>query len=159
MFSIRSILATSITVALIAPTLAHADQSQDEQAIRQTIARYESALNASDTTRIVDLYTENGIQMAPDAPTAVGAQALRQTYDKTFKAISLALKFTVDEVKLLGKNTALLRSHSEGTLKVNSADSAANPAAFKELFILAKQPDGDWKLSHYSFASAPLGHP
>lgn len=124
--------------------------------IRQTLARYETALNVADTATIVDLYTKDGIQMAPDAPAAVGAEGIKAAYEGTFKAISLKLKFTVDEVKVLSKTSALLRSHSAGTLKVNGTDQPAGPAAFKELFILNKQANGQWKFSHYSFSTAPV---
>ena len=156
MSSIRNSFAPLLLAALIAPTLTYAKDTPDEQAIRQTLSRYESALNAVDTATIVNLYTDDGVQMAPDAPAAVGREAVKSAYDGTFKAISLKLKFTVDEVKLLGKNAALLRSHSAGTLKVNGTDQPAGPTAFKELFVLNKQADGQWKFSHYSFSTAPV---
>ncbi|ATB36136.1 hypothetical protein CYFUS_001550 [Cystobacter fuscus] len=155
MTSIRILCASLLLATATTPALAHAKDSADERAIRQTLARYESALNAADTDTIVSLYTEQGVQMAPDAPAAVGREAVRAAYDGTFKAISLNLKFTVDEVKMLGKDRALLRSHSNGTLKVNGSGQPAGPAAFKELFILSKQKSGEWKFSHYSFSAAP----
>lgn len=156
MISTKKLIAPLLLSALLAPHFAQAKENADEGAIRQVLARYESALNAADTDSIVDLYKADGVQMAPDAPAAVGSEAIKATYAGTFKAISLNLKFTVDEVKLLSKNTALLRSHSVGTLKVNGVEQPAGPAAFKELFILNKQGDGHWKFSHYSFSSAPV---
>lgn len=148
--------AASLLVALaVAPTFARADNSA-EQAIRQTLVRYESALNASDTAKVLAVYTASGIQMAPDAPAAVGAEAVRAAYDGTFKAISLKLKFTVDEIRLMGPNHALLRTHSNGTVKVNGTDQPAAPAAFKELFLLQRQADGQWKFIHYSFSASPV---
>lgn len=155
MYSIRTAFAPFLLAAAMAPALAHAKDNPDEQAIRQTLSRYESALNAADAATIVDLYTKEGVQMAPDAPAAVGREAVKAVYDGTFKAISLKLKFTVDEVKVLSKTSALLRSHSAGTLKLNGTDQPAGPAAFKELFVLNKQPNGQWKFSHYSFSTAP----
>lgn len=156
MHPIRTAAATFLLAAVLAPSVVNATGNADEQAIRQTLARYESALNAADTASIVDLYTEDGVQMAPDAPAVVGQDAVKATYDGTFKAISLKLKFNVDEIKVLSKTSALLRSHSAGTLKVNSTDQPAGPAAFKELFVLNKQADGQWKFTHYSFSTAPV---
>ncbi len=135
--------------------LAHAAPAPDTAAIRLTLQRYEAALNRADTTAIVQLYTEDGVQMAPDAPAAAGREALRSAYAATFQAIALRLAFTVDEIVLLGKDAALLLSQSTGTLKVQGNDQPAGPAAFKELFVLRKQPDGQWKVSHYSFSAAP----
>ena len=153
---IRTAVTPFFLAAVLVPSFANATGNADEQAIRQTLARYESALNVADTAAIVDLYTQNGVQMAPGAPAAVGQDAIKATYDGTFKAISLKLKFNVDEIKVLSKTSALLRSHSAGTLKVNGTDQPAGPAAFKELFVLNKQADGQWKFSHYSFSTVPV---
>lgn len=150
----RSIIATALLAPLALPTLAHAKDNADLQAIRQTLQRYEHALNASDSAAIVRLFTDDGVLLAPDAPAAVGQSALRAAYEGTFTAIALKLSFTVDELKPLGQGTALLRSHSAGTLKGQGSALPAGPAAFKELFLLRKQSDGQWKFSHYSFSSA-----
>lgn len=154
MYSFQTALAT-LLLATAAPSLVYAKDVSDEQAIRQAVARYETALNAADTATIVDLYSKDGVQMAPDAPAAVGRDAVKAAYDGTFKAIALNLKFTLDEVKVLGKSSALVRSHSIGTLKVNGLEQPAGTAAFKELFVLNKQSDGQWKFTHYSFSAAP----
>lgn len=151
----RTAFVPFLLAAVIAPTLVYAKDNADEQAIRQTLAHYESALNAADTATIVDLYTKDGVQMAPDAPAVVGRDAVTAAYDGTFKAVSLKLNFTVDEVKVLSKTSALLRSHSAGTLKINGTDQSAGPTAFKELFVLNKQ-NGQWKFTHYSFSAAPV---
>lgn len=153
---IRTTLGALVVATAISPVFAGAKESADTKAIRDVLTQYEQALNAADTDKIVQLYTTDGVQMAPDAPAAVGRDAVTAAYAGTFKAISLHLKFTVEEVKLLGKNAALLRSHSDGTLKINGTDQPAGPAAFKELFVLNKQPNGQWKFSHYSFSTAPV---
>lgn len=156
MTSTQTILASLVFATIAAPALVHAKTSSDEQAIRQIVTRYETALNAADTATILDLYSRDGVQMAPDAPAAVGRDAVKAAYDGTFKAITLNLKFTVDDVKALGKTAALVRSRSAGTLKVNGVEQPAGPAAFKELFVLNKQADGQWKFTHYSFSTAPV---
>lgn len=156
MTSTRIALAALFMAGAVVPTLALAKDNLDEQAIRKTLASYETALNAADTATIVDLYTKDGVQMAPDMPAAVGQNSVKAAYEGTFKAISLKLKFNVDEVKILSKTSALLRSHSVGTLKVNGINQPAGPAAFKELFILNKQANGQWKFTHYSFSTAPV---
>lgn len=135
---------------------AQATPPAPKQAIRQTLARYEAALNASDTSAIVGLYTADAVQMAPDAPAAVGSAAVRAAYEGTFKAIALNLHFNVDEVTLLGRDRALLRTHSDGTLKVNGTTQTAGPAAFKELFLLQREANGQWLFTHYSFSAAPV---
>lgn len=151
-----ALAAASFAALASLPSHAFAKEDADGAAIRQTLQRYEQALNKADTAAIVALYAADGVQMAPDAPAAVGRDALKAAYDATFKAISLNLSFTVDELKPLGKGTALLRTHSKGTLKVLGGDLPAGPSAFKELWVLRKQADGQWKVSHYSFSTAPV---
>ncbi len=159
MNSIRFACASLLLTATLAPSLVSAKDSDDAQAIRHVLAQYERALNSADAGTITQLYTADGVQMAPDAPAAVGRESVTAAYVGTFKAISLNLKFTVDEIKVLSKTFALLRSHSAGTVKVNGTDQPAGPAAFKELFILNKQANGQWKFSHYSFSTAPVAKP
>lgn len=156
-FARRTFAATVTGLALMAslPSVSMAQGQTDTAPIRQTLQRYEQALNRSDTAAIVALYTPDGVQMAPDAPAAVGREGVRAAYDATFKAIALNLRFTVDDIQLVGKDAAVLRSHSTGTLKVQGADAAAVPANFKELFVLRQQADGQWKFSHYSFSATP----
>ncbi len=145
--------ALAIVTGIASPAVAKDDS--ETTAIRESLKLYEQALNRADTAAIVHLYTADGVQMAPDAVSAVGSDAVRAAYDATFKAISLNLVFKVDEIKLLNKETALLRSHSSGTLRVQGNAQHPNSVAFKELFVLRKQSDGQWKFSHYSFSSSP----
>lgn len=67
MLTMRNILHKVALPLAIVPMLAHAKDNPDEQGVRQTLARYETALNASDSATIANLYTKDGIQMAPDA--------------------------------------------------------------------------------------------
>jgi len=132
-----------------------ATSNDDTAAVKAVLAQYQQALNASDTKAITNLYTRDGVQMAPDAPAAVGQDAVENAYAQTFQAITLNLTFNVDEVKLLDENHALLRSHSNGTMKVNGQDQGPMDVAFKELFILEKGESAQWKFSHYSFSGSP----
>lgn len=156
MKSMRKVFTPILFLAVIVPSFANASDAVDKQGILDSLSRYETALNASDTRTIVELYAKDGIQMAPEATAAIGSEGIKAAYDATFKAISLKLKFHVDEVKILSKDVALLRSHSEGTVKVNGSDQSAGLAAFKELFVLHKEANGKWKFTHYSFSTTPV---
>ncbi|UZJ43093.1 SgcJ/EcaC family oxidoreductase [Marinimicrobium sp. C6131] len=153
---IRNVCASMSLILLLAPFLAHADARDEHRSIQETLSRYQSALNAADANEIAQLYTVDGVMMAPDAPAAVGRDAIKASYGGLAEALSFNLAFTVDEIELISDKTALLRSHSKGTVKVNGSGQAANEAAFKELFVLEKQNDGRWKFTHYSFSSSPL---
>lgn len=148
------IKAAGLSLALIAAaTPATWASEADEAAIVATLDQYEAALNAVDVDAIVALYTPDGVQMAPDFPAAVGAEAIKASYAATFSAITLDLDFTVDEIKLIGEDDAVLRTHSNGTLAVNGSGQEAGPTAFKEIFLLHKVEDGSWKFTHYIFSA------
>lgn len=151
---LRSLSLSAVAVIFSANAFASPSDDANLPAIRSVLQQYEQALNKGDVAAITQLYTTDGVQMAPDAPAAVGREAVRAAYDGTFKAISLNLKFTIDELKSFGPDAAVLRTHSNGTLKVVGKADAAGPASYKELFVLRKQGDGQWKFSHYSFSGS-----
>jgi len=133
---------------LIAP--AHAQQPQRAE-IEQLLNKYERALNTGDVQGAVQLYTADGVLMAPENPPAVGAKVLQQAYAGIFEAIALKLKFQIAETELLSPEWALLRTTSTGVVKI-LANGAEVPGSNQELFLLRKT-DGQWKIARYSFSS------
>ncbi len=134
------------------PQKASASADTRERAqIEQLLNKYEQALNTSDVNAAVQLYTADGVFMAPENPTAVGTPVLTQAYTGVFKAISLKLKFQIAETQLLSPEWALLRSKSTGTVKI-LANGAEIPGSNQELFLLRKT-NGQWKIARYSFSS------
>lgn len=68
------------------------------EAVTALLAKYNDALNSSSTDAVMPLYTEDGVFMPPYSPSAVGSEAVRKAYDAVFKAITLAVKFSVAEI-------------------------------------------------------------
>jgi len=126
--------------------------SPDEAAIRTVLSSYEDALNASDTEAVMPLYTEDGVFMPPNNPSAVGKAAVRQAYDAVFKAITLKVKFTVAELVTTSPQWAFVRTNSAGTNKIN-ATGAVSPEGNQELFIFKKEADAKWRIARYSFST------
>ncbi|MBC7987959.1 MAG: DUF4440 domain-containing protein [Luteimonas sp.] len=120
--------------------------------IENLIKSYERALNTSDIAGAASLYADDGVLLAPDGPTALGIDAVRENYAGTFKAIGLNLNFKIAEIVPLAKDWAMVRSTSNGSVKVLS-NGAIVPAAFQELFVLRKTSSGPWKIARYSFSS------
>jgi len=119
--------------------------------IEQLLNKYEQALNTSDVNAAVQLYTDDGVFMAPENPTVVGTKVLREAYAGVFQAIALKLKFQIAETKLLSPEWALLRTTSTGVVKI-LANGAEIPGSNQELFLLRKS-NGQWKIARYSFSS------
>lgn len=144
-----AVAASFLALQLVAPS-AQAQQPPRAQ-IEQLLNQYEQALNSSDVNAAVQLYTEDGVFMAPENPAAVGAKVLREAYAGIFQAIALKLKFQIAESKLLSPEWALLRTTSTGVVKI-LANGAEVPGSNQELFLLRKT-DGQWKIARYSFSS------
>jgi uncharacterized protein (TIGR02246 family) len=126
-------------------------QAQQRAAITDVLNRYEQALNASDVEGVVRLFTNDAVVLAPNAPSAVGIDAVRATYTGIFQAIDIDLSFDVAEVNVVSPHWAFLRSTSHGTV-TNLANGAKIPGRSQELFVLHKS-QGRWKLARYSFSS------
>ncbi len=121
-------------------------------AVRDLLARYAAALNASDTAAVLPLYSDDGVFMAPYGPSAVGPAALRQAYDAVFNAIQLSVKFEIAEVVQVAADWAFARTNSAGTVLVH-ASGARVPEANQELFLFRKGTDGQWRIARYGFSS------
>jgi uncharacterized protein (TIGR02246 family) len=124
----------------------------NEKAVADVLAKYQDALNASDTDAVMPLYTEDGVFMPPYSQSAIGAAAVRQAYDAVFRAIKLNVKFNVAEVVEIAPNWAFARTNSAGTVRVH-ATGAKSAEANQELFIFRKVTDGSWKIARYSFST------
>ena len=124
----------------------------DETAIRGVLSAYEEALNASNTEAVMPLYTDDGVFMPPNNPSAVGKTAVRQAYDAVFKAITLNVEFTVAELVKMSPERAFVRTNSAGTNKIN-ATGATGAEGNQELFIFKKGTHGKWRIARYSFST------
>ena len=126
-------------------------QFEARAGIEEVLKSYERSLNASDVAGVVQLYTDDAVLLAPEAPSAVGIEAVRNAYTGIFQAIALNITFEIAEVKLLSPEWAFLRSNSKGVVKI-LANGAQVPGGSQELFVLHKS-QGRWKIARYSFSS------
>jgi uncharacterized protein (TIGR02246 family) len=123
----------------------------DEKAIATLLAKYEDALNRSDTATVMKLYASDGVFMAQNFPSSVGVDAVREAYEGVFRAITLTVKFAVAEVKQVGSGWAFARTNSVGIVKVNETGQSS-PEANQELFVFQKVGN-DWKIARYCFST------
>ena len=124
----------------------------NEKAAEAVLAKYQEALNASDTGRVMPLYIQDGVFMPQYSQSAVGAEAIRKAYDAVFKAIKLTVKFDVAEIVEVSPNWVFARTNSAGTT-TDLATGAKSAEANQELFIFKKTVGDVWKIARYSFSS------
>jgi uncharacterized protein (TIGR02246 family) len=123
----------------------------DEQAIAGVLAEYETALNNSDTAAVMRLYAPDGVFMPQHSPSSIGTDAVRVAYEAVFAAITLSVRFAVQEVRQLAPDWGFARTNSAGTTSVHTTDRSG-PEANQELFIFQKF-EGAWKIARYCFCT------
>ena len=123
----------------------------NEKAVVAVLAKYQDALNRSDTDAVMKLYAADGVFMPQNSPSRVGAEEVRRAYDAVFRTIKLTVKFNVAEVVEMAPNWVFARTNSAGTVKVLATD-AGGPEANQELFLFQKI-EGVWKIARYCFST------
>lgn len=129
----------------------------NEEAVAAVLAKYQDALNQSDTEAVMKLYASDGVFMPQNSPSSVGADAVRKAYDAVFKAIKLSVKFNVAEVVEVASDWAFARTNSAGTATLN-ATGARSTEANQELFVFRKGTDGKWRIARYCFSTTNPAH-
>jgi len=112
----------------------------NEKAVAAVLAKYQEALNQSDTGAVMKLYAADGVFMPQNSPSSVGAEEVRRAYDAVFRTIKLTVKFNVAEVVEMAPNWVFARTNSGG------------PEANQELFLF-QEIDGVWKIARYCFST------
>ncbi len=120
----------------------------EKNAIEKLLFSYRDALNASDTGKVLSLYTADGVFMPSNAPTSVGHEQVKTAYDFVFKSIQLKIEFFIDEIKIQG-DFAFARTTSKGATLIHATGQTV-PEENRELFVLRKE-NGLWKIDRYMF--------
>lgn len=123
-------------------------QSNQKAEIEKLIFAYRDALNASDASKVVALYTTDGVLFANAAPTADGVAAVKATYQYVFDNFMYNLEFTIGEIVVNG-NYAFARSTSKGSF-ISKASGQTQPDENRELFVFEKVK-GEWKIARYMY--------
>jgi uncharacterized protein (TIGR02246 family) len=124
------------------------ETSTEKSAIEKLIFSYQDALNASNVSEVIELYTKNAVFMPHSAPTADGAGQVKDTYQYVVDNFSYTLQFSIIEIEVSG-NYAFARSTSKGTVKTKASGQTV-PNENRELFVFEKM-EGKWKIARYMY--------
>jgi uncharacterized protein (TIGR02246 family) len=124
------------------------EQTTEKSAIEKLLFSYRDALNASDVNKVLPLYTNDGVFMPSNAPSAVGQEQVKASYEFVFKTIQLNIEFFIDEIVVNG-DFAFAQTTSKGTTLIH-ANGQTVPEENRELFVLQKS-NGQWKIARYMF--------
>lgn len=123
--------------------------STHENQIRDLLATYERAINASDADLAASCYTSDGVFMPTTLPTVNGAD-MANGYRRVFDAIRLDVTFTVDELVVTTDEAAHALTRSNGTQTIlATGDKTAE--SNRETFLFKRTGTDGWKISRYMF--------
>jgi len=129
------------------------EQSRTEQdRIKQVIENYIEAMGRSQADVLTSLFTDDGILMAPEAPTIRGAEQINAFFVQGLGELKIAAKIHFDEITVSGEYAFIL-THSDVQVTVKQANAVSNEKS-RELFVL-KNGDGAWKITRYMFNKLP----
>jgi len=123
-------------------------KTKEQSAIEQLLISYRDALNASDVSKVLPLYTKDGVFMPTNAPTAKGQEQLKGSYEFVFKTIQLNIKFFIEEIVVSG-DYAYAITNSKGTALIHANGQTVSEEN-RELFVFQKE-NGQWKIARYMF--------
>jgi len=121
---------------------------QSKEQIEALLEVYKKSLNTSDVALAVSLYTKEGVFMPTQAPSAIGSDQIKASYEFIFSQIQLSVEFYLDEI-IIDNNMAFATTSSKGTTLIH-ANGQTVPEENRELFVFEKI-NGDWKIARYMF--------
>ena len=105
-----------------------------------------TAANAGDLQRWISLWSDDGIQMAPDVPLRIGKEQIRDAMWAAFDLFDTRnMTIHMEEVRVLGD-----WAYSYGTFTFEMTPKGGGKTTNcggKFLDILVKQADGSWKIA------------
>ena len=122
------------------------DKGTDVSAIEAVSAARAKAFNEGDAGGIAIYFTDDGMLMAPGAPSTSGRESVRKYYQSIFDQYKTQLESGYEEVKVsgdlaygIGFAKVKLVPHGGGDTLVSTA---------KYVNILRRQGDGSWLTTH-----------
>ncbi len=125
-------------------------------AVDAIFAKYAASLGASDADAWSTLWTEDGVQLAPEAPPVVGKAAIREKLRDVLAHFRFDMRIRTEEVRTAG-DWAFARGTYAATLTPKTGGPAI-PIDGKFLTIFLRQADSSWRIYRDIFNSNTPPH-
>lgn len=132
-----------LALLLFAAACSRPAPAEDEAAIRELDAQWSKTAAANDLDGTVSYYTDDATLLPPNAPIAVGKQAIRASWASLLgPGVSVSWQVSKVEVSRSGDLAYLI-----GTYESTAKDPQGKPVTDrgKLLEVWKKQADGKWK--------------
>jgi ketosteroid isomerase-like protein len=121
-----------------------ADLAAQEAEVRQFLTHVEDSFNSGNFDEFMKVFASDAIQLSPNEPDTVGADAIRKAYETALATMDIKVKFHTDEIVVSGPY-AFERGTYELDIR-NRVDGAQVAKVInRHIHILKKQADGQWQ--------------
>jgi len=132
-----------VALAACAPSASTGQSSAaDEAAIRARAESWNTAYNAGDVEKIVELYTADAVMMPPDAPVASGSAAIREFLTKDVAGAKAAAVSVKDD----GGTVGLTGEFAWHAGQFSVSDAAGKTVSTGKYVELWRKKDGSWHM-------------
>ena len=139
------VLICALALAATAAAGKSGSSNPEEQAIRAADAQWSQAASAKDLERTLSFYTDDAILPWPNAPAAVGRDAIRAVWAEEFKDPAYSLSWRMEEA-VVARSGDLAYSRGSYDATYTPGDHAVREHG-KYLAVWKKQPGGAWKVA------------
>ena len=155
----RHVLVAVAAMALAA-TGAFAQGAADSAAIAKVRSAYEKAIGAQDAAGVAKLFTPDGVELPPNAPSAKGRAAI-EAYHKGFAQQFMMHGITISgtETQVHGDTAVDIGTYKQ-TLMAQKGGGMIDDKG-KYIVLLKKDAGGNWLVTHaiYNSDNPPPGQP
>ena len=137
----------------VAPT----DVEADIQAIKDSVAELEAAVNMGDVDKIMSFYADNAVRIPPNEPALIGKEAIQRLSRQAADEFDLQEVYEVKNVKISG-DMAVAHIAWSSTVTIKASGETVNPKG-NGMRVYERQSDGDWKCIYSIWSDETLVHP
>ncbi len=133
-----------VLLLLVSACAQKVNDPADVQAVKNMDPMFDKPYNAGNAEALVsDNYTNDAVRFIPNAPSAVGKEAVRASFQEYFSQFSNEIRVVTDDVRVSGDLAVAKGTYdNKATLK-----AGGYPIRDKGKWVAAlqRQPDGSWK--------------
>jgi len=150
-------LAVLLFVGLCLPALAKSKAESAADAIGKADAGWAAAAAAKDLDTSVDVCGPDAAILVPDAPAAVGKDAIRKWFQEIYATPNFKLAWHATKTEAASSGDM---GYSTGVYDLSYTDASGKQVSDhgKYVTVWKKQPDGSWKVVRDIFNSDGAGH-
>jgi ketosteroid isomerase-like protein len=125
--------------------------SNDSKSIKELGEEFFAAVNAGDLNRRMATMDPDVVILPPGRPPIVGEKEMRRLSRDYAELFDEKCHVVYDEIEIIG-NWGFVRANVTGT-RTSKSDGGVEKVDLKNLWIVKRQPDGNWKFCRIMFNS------